>query len=102
MDGRSNGRHRNVDSLTALVGQLGWGAIENHLFAQVSDLFGLGVTVALFDLSNTYFEGMAAGSRWRSTAIRRKTQRLSAVDLGPDGGRQRLRAAFGGAGWQFR
>ena len=35
-------------------------AIENHLFDQVSDLFGLGVTVTLYDLSNTYFEGVAA------------------------------------------
>ena len=35
-------------------------AIENHLFDQVSDLFGLGVTVTLYDLTNTYFEGVAA------------------------------------------
>ena len=35
-------------------------AIENHLFDQVSDLFGLDVTVTLYDLSNTYFEGVAA------------------------------------------
>ena len=34
--------------------------IENHLFDQVTDLFGLGVTVTLYDLSNTYFEGVAA------------------------------------------
>ena len=36
-------------------------AIENHLFDQVTDLFGLEVTVTLYDLSNTYFEGVAAG-----------------------------------------
>ena len=35
-------------------------AIEKHLFDQVSDLFGLDVTVTLYDLSNTYFEGVAA------------------------------------------
>ena len=35
--------------------------IENHLFDQVTDLFGLEVTVTLYDLSNTYFEGVAAG-----------------------------------------
>ena len=35
-------------------------AIENHLFDQVSDLFGLDVTVTLYDMSNTYFEGVAA------------------------------------------
>ena len=35
-------------------------AIENHLFNKVTDLFGLGVTVTLYDLSNTYFEGVAA------------------------------------------
>ena len=34
--------------------------IENHLFDQVSDLFGLGVTVTLYDLTNTCFEGVAA------------------------------------------
>ena len=35
-------------------------AIENHLFEQVTDLFGLDVTVTLYDLTNTYFEGVAA------------------------------------------
>ena len=35
--------------------------IEKHLFDQVTDLFGLEVTVTLYDLSNTYFEGVAAG-----------------------------------------
>ena len=34
--------------------------IEKHLFDQVTDLFGLEVTVTLYDLSNTYFEGVAA------------------------------------------
>lgn len=35
-------------------------AIESHLFDQVTDLFGLDVTVTLYDLTNTYFEGVAA------------------------------------------
>ena len=35
-------------------------AIEHHLFDQVTDLFGLDVTVTLYDLTNTYFEGVAA------------------------------------------
>ena len=35
-------------------------AIERHLFDQVTDLFGLEVTVTLYDLTNTYFEGVAA------------------------------------------
>ena len=48
-------------------------AIENHLFDQVSDLFGLDVTVTLYDMSNTYFEGWQRPSRWRSTAIRRRS-----------------------------
>ena len=35
-------------------------AIEDHLFATVSDLFGLQHTVTLIDLTNTFFEGTAA------------------------------------------
>ena len=42
----------------ALVGQQQ--AIEQHLFNQVTDLFGLQTTVTLYDLTNTYFEGEAA------------------------------------------
>ena len=34
-------------------------AIEQHLFRQVTDLFGLSSTVTLYDLTNTYFEGEA-------------------------------------------
>ena len=33
--------------------------LEQHLFRQVSDLFGLSPTVTLYDLTNTYFEGEA-------------------------------------------
>ena len=35
--------------------------IEEHLFNQVTELFGLETTVTLYDLTNTYFEGEAAG-----------------------------------------
>jgi len=35
-------------------------AIEDALFARIQDLFGLPVTVTLYDLTNTYFEGAAA------------------------------------------
>lgn len=34
--------------------------IEGHLFDQVTELFGLQTTVTLYDLTNTYFEGVAA------------------------------------------
>jgi len=37
-------------------------AIEDHLFGAVQTLFGLGQTVTLFDLTNTYFEGEEAGN----------------------------------------
>ena len=36
--------------------------IEAALFANVKELFGLPVTVTLYDLTNTYFEGTAAGN----------------------------------------
>lgn len=35
-------------------------AIERHVFSSIETLFGLGATVTLFDLTNTYFEGEAA------------------------------------------
>ena len=37
-------------------------AIEKHVFERVSELFGLGETVTLYDLTNTYFEGEAKGN----------------------------------------
>jgi len=37
-------------------------AIEDALFSQVSDLFGLQTTVTLYDLTNTYFEGAAGAN----------------------------------------
>ena len=36
-------------------------AIESHLFERVTELFGLGHTVTLYDLTNTFFEGEAQG-----------------------------------------
>jgi transposase len=36
--------------------------IEAALFTNIKDLFGLPVTVTLYDLTNTYFEGTAAGN----------------------------------------
>ena len=36
--------------------------IEQTLFARVNDLFGLDWTVTLYDLTNTFFEGAAAGN----------------------------------------
>jgi hypothetical protein len=36
--------------------------IEAALFNNIKDLFGLPVTVTLYDLTNTYFEGTAAGN----------------------------------------
>ena len=37
--------------------------IEAALFTNIQDLFGLPVTVTLYDLTNTYFEGTAAGNK---------------------------------------
>ena len=37
--------------------------IETMLFTNIQDLFALPVTVTLYDLTNTYFEGTAAGNK---------------------------------------
>jgi len=37
-------------------------AIEAHLYQQATDLFQLSNTIALYDLTNTYFEGQALGN----------------------------------------
>jgi transposase len=37
--------------------------IEDTLFGRIQDLFGPPVTVTLYDLTNTYFEGTAAGNK---------------------------------------
>ena len=36
-------------------------ALQDHLFAQARAIFGFGETITLYDLTNTYFEGIAAG-----------------------------------------
>ena len=36
-------------------------ALQDHVFAQVQAIFGFGETITLYDLTNTYFEGVAAG-----------------------------------------
>jgi hypothetical protein len=36
-------------------------ALQDHLFAQAQSIFEFGQTVTLYDLTNTYFEGIAAG-----------------------------------------
>lgn len=38
------------------------GALEDQIFSTVGELFGLRETVTLYDLTNTYFEGAAAGN----------------------------------------
>ena len=36
-------------------------ALQEHLFGQACSMFGLARTITLYDLTNTYFEGVAAG-----------------------------------------
>jgi transposase len=36
-------------------------ALQDHLFDQAKSIFGFGETVTLYDLTNTYFEGVGAG-----------------------------------------
>lgn len=36
-------------------------ALQEHLFGRARAMFGLGQTITLYDLTNTYFEGVAAG-----------------------------------------
>jgi transposase len=36
-------------------------ALQEHLFAQAQSILGFGGTITLYDLTNTYFEGIAAG-----------------------------------------
>ena len=37
-------------------------AIETHLYSQVRDLFSFSETITLYDLTNTFFEGVAKGN----------------------------------------
>ena len=63
-------------------------AIEDALFSRIQDLFGPSVTVALFDLTNTYFEGAAPGNA-KTTRGRSKEKRadcpLVTLDLDSSG-----------------
>ena len=36
-------------------------ALQDHLFAKAKSIFSFGETITLYDLTNTYFEGIAAG-----------------------------------------
>ena len=36
-------------------------AVQQHLFGQACSMFGLGQTITLYDLTDTYFEGVVAG-----------------------------------------
>ena len=36
-------------------------ALQDYLFGQAQSILGFGETVTLYDLTNTYFEGIAAG-----------------------------------------
>jgi transposase len=36
-------------------------ALQDHLFAKAQSIFSFGETITLYDLTNTYFEGIAAG-----------------------------------------
>jgi transposase len=38
-------------------------ALQDHLFTQAQSILGFGDTITLYDLTNTYFEGIAAGVR---------------------------------------
>lgn len=61
--------YRIADRLLAIKKPL-----EEQLFERVSDLFGLGETVTLYDLTNTYFEG-EAGSNPKARRGRSKEKR---------------------------
>ena len=63
-------------------------ALQDHLFVQAQALLGFGQTITLYDLTNTYFEGLAAGvdkaKRGRSTmqsSSRKTTQAMCRPSL---------------------
>jgi transposase len=58
-------------------------AIEEHLFSRVQTLFSLEETVTLYDLTNTYFEGEAAGNpKARRARSKEKRSDCPLVTLG--------------------
>jgi hypothetical protein len=65
-------------------------AIEKALFAKLNGLFSFPVTVTLYDLTNTYFEGeMAGNAKAKHGHSKEKRSDLSSCD--PGARRQRLR-----------
>ena len=63
-------------------------AIERHLYNELSELFGLTSTVALYDLTNTYFEGSAQAqpkARHGASKEKRSDCRLLTLGLVLDG-----------------
>jgi len=46
-------------------------ALQEHLFGQACSMFGLGQTITLYDLTNTYFEGVAAGLSLKMSKAKR-------------------------------
>ena len=67
--------------------------IEAALFGRIQDLFGLPVTVTLYDLTNTYFEGAAAGAlKAAHGRSRRKRSDCPLVTLRTRARWQRVRA----------
>jgi hypothetical protein len=77
--------------------------IEAALFTNIQGLFGLPVTVTLYDLTNTYFEGTVAGNakatrgrerQGHQGPVERETFRLSPRHPGPRARQQRIRAPF--------
>ena len=62
--------------------------IERHLYNELSELFGLTSTVALYDLTNTYFEGAATAqpkARHGASKEKRSDCRLLTLGLVLDG-----------------
>ena len=77
-------------------------ALQDHLFGAAKSLFGFADTVTLYDLTNTYFEGIAAGigkaARGRSKEKRSDCPLVTlAVVLGGSGFVRRSRVFAGNA-----
>jgi hypothetical protein len=77
--------------------------IEDARFGRIQDLFGLPVTVTLYDLTNTYFEGTAAGNPKAALGGRRQPQgrprRPPATPRPPSAGRRRNGPIAGWSHW---
>src|SRR5208283_1221065 len=62
--------------------------IEDALFTNIQDLFGLPVTVTLYDLTNTYFEGTAAGNATAANIAWLREQKYRYLVVSRQRGRQ--------------